>query len=95
MSFDTELGPNEKIEYKGSIHWFIYFWPVVFLIPTFVLLFFGNNRPLLIFFSIFFLYNFLRNFLGSIMSRLVLTNKQVSAQVGFFNQKTVDLSYKK
>jgi uncharacterized membrane protein YdbT with pleckstrin-like domain len=97
MSYvDNSLIPNESVVFRTRLHWIIFIWPILFLIATCALLYFGfQQHPyalyagevLLVITAIL----FLAKYVVYRSSEFAVTNKRVIIKVGVMQRRTLEL----
>jgi uncharacterized membrane protein YdbT with pleckstrin-like domain len=91
MSYvDNNLIPNESVVFRTRLHWIIFGWPIVFLIATAVVFYFGfihSGEVLLGITAIL----FLAKYFVYIASEFAVTNKRVIVKVGVMQRRTLEL----
>jgi uncharacterized membrane protein YdbT with pleckstrin-like domain len=98
MSYvDKSLIANESVLFRTRLHWIIFIWPILFLIATCVLFYFGffsthsgflyaGEVLLVITFIVF-----LSKYIVYRSSEFAVTNKRVIIKVGVVQQRTLEL----
>jgi uncharacterized membrane protein YdbT with pleckstrin-like domain len=97
MSYvDNSLIPNESVVFRTRLHWIIFFWPILFLIGSCVLLYFGFlHHPYALYAGEALLaltvILFLAKYVVYRASEFAVTNKRVIMKVGVMQRRTLEL----
>ena len=91
MSYiDRNLIPGETVVFRTRLHWIIFAWPVVFLLVSSAVLYFGYTRTAEVLFAIT-LVVFLAKYFVYAASEFAVTNKRVIVKVGVMQRRTLEL----
>jgi len=87
---DNNLIPNESVVFRTRLHWIIFGWPILFLIVTAVVFYFGFIHSGEVLLAITFIL-FLAKYFVYIASEFAVTNKRVIVKVGVMQRRTLEL----
>jgi uncharacterized membrane protein YdbT with pleckstrin-like domain len=91
MSYvDRNLIPGETVVFRTRLHWIIFAWPIVFLLVTIAVLYFGYTRTAEVLAGIT-LILFLAKYFVYVASEFAVTNKRVIVKIGVLQRRTLEL----
>jgi uncharacterized membrane protein YdbT with pleckstrin-like domain len=96
MSYvDDSLIPNESVVFRTRLHWIIFAWPILFLIATGALFYFGLSHPIFVHAGevllVITVILFLAKYIVYRASEFAVTNKRVIIKVGVMQRRTLEL----
>jgi uncharacterized membrane protein YdbT with pleckstrin-like domain len=96
MSYvDQHLLPNEAVEFRTTLHWKVYVWPVILTIlvfvPLLILALSGDNKAVALLPFVVIGLMFGAAYLQRRSSEYAVTNKRVIVKVGVLQTRSVEL----